>query len=152
MRNGSRSLAALTLALVGIGLLTAADAPGTTSVTVTVTDLRNAKGVVRACITSDPKHFPNCKGDTGKHVAVVPAAKTVVFKFEDVAPGQYAITLFHDENDNGKLDRALLMMPKEGYGFSRDAKVVMSPPKFSAAAFEVGQEPNFQTIRMRYMF
>ena len=59
--------------------------------------------------------------------------------------------MLHDENNNGKADRALMMMPKEGYGFSRDAKVKMGPPSFASAAFEVGSQPLSQTIRMRYM-
>lgn len=149
MRHGSRPFAALTLATAGFGLLLGA---GTgTSVTVTVTDLRNTKGVVRACMTTDAKKFPKCREDAKSHRATVAAAKTITIKFDNVEPGTYAIALLHDENNNGKSDRALMMMPKEGYGFSRDAKVVMAPPKFAAAAFTVGSEPVSQTIKMRYM-
>ena len=48
-------------------------------------------------------------------------------------------------------DRALSLMPREGYGFSRDAPVRMGPPSFEQAAFEVGPARVSQTIRMRYM-
>ena len=121
------------------------------TIKVTVTNLRNTKGVVRACMTTNPKKFPKCRGDANSHSAVVPAAKTVTLSFKGVKPGRYAIALLHDENDNGKADRALMMMPKEGYGFSRDAKVRMGPPKFKSAAFDVTAEDQNQTIRMRYM-
>ncbi len=43
------------------------------------------------------------------------------------------------------------MMPKEGFGFSRDAKVQMAPPKFEDAAFDYTGEAKVLTIRMRYM-
>ncbi|MGB7373618.1 MAG: DUF2141 domain-containing protein [Pontixanthobacter sp.] len=119
--------------------------------TVTASNLRSAEGVVRACMTTNPARFPKCRGDAAAYSVVVPAGKTVTFNFTNVKPGRYAIALLHDENDNGKADRALMMMPTEGYGFSRDAKVRMGPPKFDAAAFEVGTANQSQTIEMRYM-
>ena len=120
-------------------------------VTVTVTELRNAKGVVRACMTPDPKRFPKCRGDANAYRVVVPAAETLELTFRNVKPGKYAIALLHDENENGKADRALMMMPKEGFGFSRDAKVRMGPPKFKDAVFEFDGEGSRQAIRMRYL-
>ncbi|MEO0698152.1 MAG: DUF2141 domain-containing protein [Pseudomonadota bacterium] len=70
--------------------------------------------------------------------------------FSDVEPGDYAVALLHDENNDGKANRALGMMPKEGYGFSRDAKVRMGPPKFGDAVFEHVGEDQELTIKMRY--
>nr|WP_238473960.1 DUF2141 domain-containing protein [Altericroceibacterium spongiae] len=120
------------------------------TVNVTVTNLRSSKGLVRACLTPDEKHFPDCSDKAAIEVSVA-AHETVDFSFRDVSPGRYAIALLHDENENGKADRALFMMPKEGFGFSRDARVFMGPPRFKDAAFEVGHEPIHQAIRMRYM-
>ena len=121
------------------------------SVSIHVTELRNSKGVVRACMSPDPKKFPRCQGDPAAHRAVVKADEAGDIRFTGVAPGRYAIALLHDENDNGKADRALGMMPKEGYGFSRDAKVRMGPPKFEEAAIDIGSSSVSQSIRMRYM-
>ena len=127
-----------------------AAAPSGASVDVTVTDLRNSKGTVRACMTSAEQAFPKCQGVKGAHRATLAARGTVTFSFEGVKPGTYAIALLHDENNNGKADRALSMIPTEGYGFSRDAKVVMGPPSFADAAFAVAGSDQRQTIRMRY--
>lgn len=118
---------------------------------VTVTNLRNHDGVVLACMTTDEDRFPRCRNDASSHRASVPANGQVVLRFDNVLPGTYAIALLHDENENGKSDRALSMIPKEGFGFSRDAPVRMGPPDFEDAAFEVGAAPVNQTIRMRYM-
>lgn len=128
----------------------AGDAEGGT-VTITVTDLRNAKGVVRACMTTNEDIFPRCIKDPASHRAVVKTAKGMTLTFTGVKPGKYAIALLHDENDNGKADRALGMMPKEGFGFSRDAKVRMGPPKFRDAVFDMAGEDQALTIRMRYL-
>lgn len=139
------------MSLAAAALCALVGATGGTSVSVTVTNLRNAKGVVRACLTGNQKDWPNCKVAATSQKIVVKAATSATFTFENVAPGTYAIAIAHDENDNGKLDRALLLMPKEGYGFSRDAPVVMGPPSFKAAAFTVASEPVGHTIKMRYM-
>lgn len=119
-------------------------------VVITVTDLRSTKGVVRACMTTRQDIFPKCIKDPGAHRTAVPAAKTVTIRFTGVKPGDYAVALLHDENDNGKADRAMGMMPKEGYGFSRDAPVKMAPPKFKDAVFAQGDATSRLTIKMRY--
>lgn len=141
--------------LSGAALLTGANTPAsnaTSTVTVTVTDIRSSEGVVRACLTLSEKKFPKCSGAADGHNLVVPSSGTVTIEFKNVKPGRYAIAVLHDENNNNKADRALLFMPKEGFGFSRDAKVRMGPPKFKSAAFDVTTADQSQSIRMRYMF
>ena len=150
MRHRSRAVLALA-GLTALPLLAAAGEPAGTSVTVEVTGLRSTEGVVRACMTSHPDRFPRCRGDANAYGLVVPAGRSVTLEFAGVAPGRYAIALLHDENGNGKADRALSLMPREGYGFSRDAPVRMGPPSFEQAAFDVGAARVRQTIRMRYM-
>ncbi len=59
--------------------------------------------------------------------------------FEGLQPGTYAVRLMHDENDNGKLDRNLVGMPTEGYGFSNNPRV-MRAATFEEASFELPQE------------
>ena len=68
-----------------------------------------------------------------------------------VPPGTYAIALVHDENGNRRMDKTLIL-PREGFGFSRDAPVRFGPPSFAAAAFAVASQPVRQTVKMRYMF
>jgi uncharacterized protein (DUF2141 family) len=122
-----------------------------TSVQITVISLRSHEGVVRACMTDDVAHFPRCREDAGSYRVVMSAGEPLVLDFGRVAPGRYAVALLHDENNNGQADRAAGMIPREGFGFSRDAKVRMAPPPFEAAAFDVGVKPVRQTVRMRYM-
>ena len=145
-----RGISALTLTVMA-PLLIGNGAGEAQDVAVTVTDLRSGDGQVLACLTSKPKAFPDCSKDPKALSVKIKAGATVNFAFHDVPPGTYAISLLHDENANGKPDKAL-MIPKEGFGFSRDAKVRMGPPAFDAAAFTVGGNPVHQRIRMRYLF
>ncbi len=138
------------LALTGIAAALAAAPAQAGEVVITVTDLRSTKGVVRACMTTRADIFPKCIKDPHAHRIVVPASERVEIRFAGVKPGQYAIALLHDENNNGKADRAMGMMPKEGYGFSRDAPVNMAAPKFKDAVFTLGEGLSRFTIKMRY--
>ena len=136
--------------LIGAVFASAAAPVAANEVEITVTNLRSTEGVVRACMTMNEDIFPRCIKDPASHRTVVPAGKTVTIRFTGVKPGEYAIALLHDENDNGKADRTLGMIPKEGYGFSRDAKVVMGPPKFADAVFKHTASAQKLTIKMRY--
>lgn len=149
MRHRSRTLA---LALSSGALLGAASPSVTSDVTITATGLRNAHGVVRACMTGEVAHFPSCKNPASAYNLVGDAGASVTLTFKDVKPGRYAIALLHDENGNGKADRAAMMIPTEGFGFSRDAKVRFGPPRFEQAAFDVAPGADQKlVIRMRYM-
>jgi uncharacterized protein (DUF2141 family) len=147
----SRSAAQALLLATGAIALSGMSEPPKGEITVSITNMRSSEGVVRACITKDRNAFPKCRKDPNALRAVVDAAESVTLTFADVEPGAYAIALLHDENNNGKADRALGMMPKEGFGFSRDARVRMGPPKFDEAVFDFDGTNAALTIRMRYM-
>jgi len=67
--------------------------------------------------------------------------------FTNVSPGNYAVIIFHDANNNNKMDFELNGMPIENYGVSNN---IMSygPPMWSDAKFEVKNSPIAMEIRM----
>ncbi|MEZ5744738.1 MAG: DUF2141 domain-containing protein [Sphingomonadaceae bacterium] len=148
MRNRSRLVPALTLALAA-PLLHAASLPSG-HVSATVTGLRSTEGKVLACLTARPQHFPQCEKDPEARSLIVKAGARVNLDFGNVPAGEYAIAIIHDENANGRLDKRL-MMPREGFGFSQNAPVRFGPPSFGKAAFEVDGKGEHQSIRMRYI-
>ncbi|XUU61466.1 DUF2141 domain-containing protein [Erythrobacter sp. HA6-11] len=142
----------LTASEAGIAQETASALSGNGKVVISITNLRNTKGVIRACMTTNADIFPRCRKDPASYRTVVNAGDEVTLTFTGVKPGRYSIALLHDENDNGKADRALLgMMPKEGFGFSKDAPVRMGPPSFDDAAFDFTGGETKLSIKMRYM-
>ncbi|MCV0383174.1 MAG: DUF2141 domain-containing protein [Erythrobacter sp.] len=152
LRDRPGALAARLIACPAIVLALGAASPQAgVDITVTITGMRNAEGVVRACLTNDPSGFPRCRGMEGAQGVAMPAGEGATLTFRNVRPGRYAIALLHDENENGKADRAAMMIPTEGFGFSRDAKVRMGPPRFEDAAFDVADKAQALSIRMRYM-
>ena len=57
--------------------------------------------------------------------------------FTDIPDGIYAISVYHDENDNEKLDLIMGMIPKEDTGTSNNPKAKMGPPKWEESIFEL---------------
>ena len=60
-----------------------------------------------------------------------------VVSLKEVPAGTWAVLAYQDENENGELDRNFIGIPKENYGFSRDAASRFGPPDFDDAAIEV---------------
>jgi uncharacterized protein (DUF2141 family) len=128
----------------------AATSPLTSTLDVSISGLRSTKGNVMICLTAKPKAFPDCSKDVAAHKLVVSAVSAHRIEFSDVTPGTYAISLIHDENGNGKLDTRLII-PREGFGFSRNPTITFGPPSFSAASFGVVQGMNNQAVKFKYM-
>lgn len=57
--------------------------------------------------------------------------------FSNLPPGRYAVIVFQDANRDGRIDKNIVGIPTEAYGFSRNASGFLGPPKFNDAAVEV---------------
>lgn len=130
-------------------LVQGASAPAT-SLDITVTGLRSAKGLIRVCLTADPANFPGCVDDKRAITRSVPADQRDI-RIAGLAPGNYAAAVIHDENSNARLD-TFAGIPREGFGFSRNPRIGFGPPRFSSAEFAVGGVAETQQVTMRYMF
>ncbi|MBC7623607.1 MAG: DUF2141 domain-containing protein [Aeromicrobium sp.] len=80
----------------------------------------------------------------------VPAKKDgVSVTFEDVPDGEYAVSLFVDENGNGKLDSNAIGIPIEPYAFSNDATGAFGPPTFEQSKFVVTKDAKTIVINIK---
>jgi uncharacterized protein (DUF2141 family) len=64
-------------------------------------------------------------------------SQTVTWRINDVPYGDYGVAVFHDENSNGKMDKNVLGIPLEPYGFSNNVRITFGPPKWEEAKFTV---------------
>ena len=113
--------AALLVLLLGV--------PGAhaTTVLVTVSNVRNDHGQVLVAVCTKADFLrPHCPW-RGRSPA---RPGDVLVRVEGVPPGTYAAQAFHDEDNNGVLERSMLGLP--------DAPMRLGPPRFDAAAFTVG--------------
>jgi uncharacterized protein (DUF2141 family) len=77
------------------------------------------------------------------------AGGETVVTLQNVPVGTYAIEVYQDLNSNGKMDSTFLGLPKEPYGFSRDARPRLSKPDFSRVNFEVVAGQNSQLLHLQ---
>ena len=135
----------VTLALLLIGLPSAPALAGT--LTIAVSNVRSTRGSVHVDICPAADFLSDRCRRSGSSPAI---AGTTFVAVAGLPPGRYAAQVFHDENGNGKVDRALFGIPKEGVGFSNDAPIRLAPPKFADAAF--AYDGGAQTIRLNLRY
>ena len=68
----------------------------------------------------------------------------------NVPDGVYAVSVFHDENMNQKLDKNFMGVPKEGYGASNNPKKKLGPPNFSETKFQLNGTQQSLEIKLVY--
>ena len=129
--------------------LTAAQGPA--ELEIQVRGLRNMEGAVRLCLTRNPAHFPDCNRDPAALKRSVEAGRAASIRLTGMAPGTYALAVIHDENGNGRLDK-FMGIPREGFGFSRNPRIRMGPPRFEEVRFEIAAGGTVrQTVQMKYL-
>jgi uncharacterized protein (DUF2141 family) len=117
---------------------------------VKIANIKNDKGDILIGLYSDGQNFPRKTSD-GR---IVKASKDgVIVEFHDLKPGPYAVSVLHDENSNKDMDQSKIGIPKEGYGFSNNAKGSLGPPSFNKAKFQLlpGQKNTAISIDLRYL-
>jgi uncharacterized protein (DUF2141 family) len=112
--------------------------------------IENAKGSIQISLFANSDGFPDDweKAFTSKSVAVTDNLKEI--RLEDIPFGTYGIALIHDENENFELDTNFFGVPKEGYGFSNNARGRFGPPDYSDTEFTLETERLVLQIEMKY--
>lgn len=117
------------------------------TLSVEVSGIKEKKGKIYVALFRKKDDFPTVHGKFKG--TLVPANNTTVeAHFSNIPPDTYAIACFHDENENGKLDKNALGIPTEIYGFSNDARATFSAPSFESASFGL-KEARKMTIRLK---
>lgn len=124
--------------------------PPTGSITIEITKLKSSKGFVLVSLYNTKESFPEkAEKAVAKGKAAIVNGKAII-SFKDLPYGKYAAAILHDANDNIKMDFNILGIPKEGYGFSNDAKGFAGPPSFEKAAFELNHPQKKIVITTTY--
>lgn len=124
----------LLLGLFLFGALSNINAQENHIITIDFTGIESDKGNIYVALYDNKESFLK-KPAKGEIVKISDKKATAVFK--NIPNGVYAISAFHDENDNKKMDTKIFGIPKEPIGMSNDAKGFMGPPKYKDAKFTV---------------
>ncbi len=116
-----------------------------------ILNIRNSTGAVACALFESPDGFPAEFLRSAANIMMIKIKDSQArCDFEDIPPGRYALAVIHDENMKGKLDTNRLGIPTEGYGFSNDAKAVLSAPSFGAASFPYDGRNVALTVNLNY--
>lgn len=121
-------------------------------VAVHVTNFSNNKGSSIICLYNSAGEFTD-KGTPVQCTTVTITNKITRTFFENLPPGQYAVLVIHDANNNRKFDTNFLGIPKEGYGASGNKLPFAAAPKFEENKFTVTDGITIECfIKLRYIF
>ena len=133
--------------LTGLALSMLASLAHAGEVRVVVKNVTSNSCYVMIALFNDADKFPMDASGAPHKAKVDARSPTTTHVFPDVAPGTWALSIFHDVDGDGELDvRSVIPIPKEPMGASNNAKGRMGPPKFADAAFKVGDGPTEQVV------
>lgn len=119
---------------------------------VSVQGLKNNRGDVVVCVWKrTDSGFPNCAKAAPHKKVTVPATVAAV-KIPDLTPGEYAVTMFHDENRQGKPKTNFMGMPTSAIGLANNPNVgPMNRPTFDKARVII-PDTSVVAIKAKYIF
>lgn len=142
--NGRRALDSTLIALALVSP-TASNAEDTATLTVEVTGASPGKGQAVLSLFTSKENFLREPYTT--MTKPVDSNGKAVFQVNALKPGTYAVSVYHDADNNGELNTGLFGIPTELVGFSNQARSLFGPPSFRKAAFQMSDHQEIQ-IRM----
>jgi len=119
------------------------------SIIINVTGYRNYEGDMIVALYSNPDQFPNEPALTVIQKKEAVMSDTLSITFKNLVPGNYAISVLDDENGNDAIDKRLLI-PQEGFCFSRFVPQGLKYPIWDNCCFGVAHEDVTLTLQLYY--
>jgi uncharacterized protein (DUF2141 family) len=139
------------LAVICLSMFALSQTPAGGVVKLTIDHARSDKGKVLCSLYSSKEGFPKDPSKAIKTCTADIKTDKAECNFADAPKGTLAISCFHDENGNGKLDTNFLGIPKEGVAMSNNAKGRFGPPSFEDASFAFDGSAKDLTITLQYL-
>lgn len=103
---------------------------------ILIAGFRDNQGTAGGVVFNSPTGWPDDRSKAIVQGGFPIANRQAALTFQ-VPPGRYAVVVIHDENSNMRLDRNFFGIPKEGFGFSNNPRVILAAPSFQAAEVSV---------------
>lgn len=123
--------------ILAIAAITAVSGFAQAKLTITVHNIQSSEGKILISLFNSEENFlekaylkTNAKAEQGQ----------MQFEFDNVPKGKYTISVVHDKNANGSLDKNMIGIPTEPYGISMEGKSYFGPPSYEDAVFEVADQ------------
>lgn len=106
---------------------------------VRIDGFKNNKGTVKIALVNSKESYDSNENIFRGAKEPIHDLKCA-FVFSSVPYGEYALKIFHDENNNDNLDTNFLGVPKERYGFSNNVRGKFGPPEFEKTIFTLSAD------------
>lgn len=116
-----------------------------------ISNIKNKKGIIRIGMHKSDKGYPD-NPEASFSIAkdtIVSGTLRLFIPVKD--PGSFGFSILDDENENGKMDYRLGIIPKEGFGFSNNPRVGRKAPPFEQTSFKFTGGKKQITVRMVYI-
>lgn len=118
---------------------------------VTINHIENSKGHILVSLFSSKDGFPDDPEKAVRKARLTIHNNQAWVLFTGLPPGNYAVAILHDENDDGRMNKNFFGLPTEGYGFSNNVMGTFGPPSFSKASFYFNNNSVTETsIKTKY--
>lgn len=118
---------------------------------ITIQGLKSTTGQVCLSLYNQPENFPIQPEKSFQNQCVKIPKTPLQVAFKNLAPGNYALAVLHDANDNGKLDTSVLGLPMEGFGFSGNPALMITVPTFDQSVVKVSGPSTNISVVLRYL-
>ena len=107
--------------------------------TIKISNIQKFKGEIKIGVFNQETNFLK-EGFAIKNYSIKVDKNTAVMTITDLPKGEYAITMYHDENSDNECNRNFIGIPKEAYGFSNNIKPKFGPPKYKDCKFVFSED------------
>jgi len=111
----------------------------THKLSIHISGISKIKGSLFIAIFRATDDFP-VFGKQYKGIVKEVEGKSQNYTFDNLPEGEYALAIYQDANRNKILDKNLLGIPTEIYGFSNNARSTFSAPSFQEAKFKLNKD------------
>ena len=117
----------------------------TGKIIVEVSNIKNNDGIIYIGIYNNPETFPKANVVAEKKIKA--QKSSIEYTFSNIDIGNYAVAVYHDENEDGKIGRYFFGMPSEDFAFSRNPSN-FGLPKYEDCNFEL-KENKIITVKIK---
>ena len=151
MDRRSVLVSALVVGMVGSAGYPAQGQIDQTTLVVELSGLNELQGQICLNLFASSAGFPSDRDDALRTQCVMPTVEPAPLAiFDDLVPGSYAVSVFHDANGDNEFNRNFVGMPEEGFGFSRNPEARTGPPEFGDAVVLVAGAETRIEIELSY--
>jgi uncharacterized protein (DUF2141 family) len=128
--------------LVGCVVAALASSAAAADLSLRMSGLKSAAGNIAVAVFAAPDGFPReeTKAVRAVRLPIDASSRTAHTVIRNLPAGNYAVAVYHDDNESGRLETNFFGIPQKGYGFSKNARPRMRAPTFDEARFSLPEQ------------